>query len=200
MIKSINPDIAIDKVDYIRSESNKDFDRLSWLYSASSNSRVHSGPNRERPIDNASVNYMAFRYRQISVSPELLALRQWQNLANTGSLSMYIIGTLEKLRDKSGFEPTRQVFQFHKKHEKDFSGLKSAAKVVVMRKAIWLKDPETFSSYCFCSILGFLQAVVFNSTLLGKTGYPCHTKSIKCSGYVLGGPLRCFLSYVFLCA
>lgn len=143
-VKSISPEIAINKWDYVRSESNTEMGRPQWEYSASSNSRVISGTERERPTDNASVDFMGFRYRQISVSPELMALRQWQNLANAGSLSLYIMGTLGNHRDTSSFAPTREVFQFHKKHESYYKDLKSAAKVLVMRKALWQTDPEVF--------------------------------------------------------
>ncbi|WP_110937122.1 alpha-amylase family protein [Salipaludibacillus neizhouensis] len=145
LVKDINPDIAINGLDYIRSESNTDKGRAKWQYSASSNSRVISGPERARPTDNASVDFMGVRYRHVSVSPALMELRQWQNLANAGSLSMYIMGRLDNHKDTSGFEGTKKVFQFHKKHEKLYSNLVSMAKVVVMRKARWQQnDPEVY--------------------------------------------------------
>lgn len=64
-----------------------------------------------------------------------MALRQWQNLANSGCLSLYIMGRLDNHRDVSGFEPTRRVFQFHKAHEDVFAGLQSAARTVLLHTA-----------------------------------------------------------------
>ncbi len=145
LVKEINPEIAVNGLDYIRSESNTDIGRPQWQYSSSSNSRVISGPSRTRPTDNASVDFMGFRYRHTSVSPALMELRQWQNLANAGSLSMYIMGRLDNHSDTSGLEATKKVFQFHKEHEELYSGLISMAKVVVMRKTKWQqKDPEVY--------------------------------------------------------
>lgn len=144
LLKGISPEIAVNGLDYIRCESNTDIGRPQWQYSASSNSRLISGPSRTRPTDNASVDFMGFRYRHVSVSPALMELRQWQNLANSGSLSLYIMGRLDNHPDTSSYEATKKVFQFHKEHEKLFSSLESMAKVVVMRKAMWQNDPEVY--------------------------------------------------------
>ncbi|MFC4323723.1 alpha-amylase family protein [Litchfieldia salsa] len=145
LVKDISPDIAINGLDYIRGESNTDIGRANWQYSASSNSRVISGPDRNRPTDNASVGFMGFRYRHTSVSPALMELRQWQNLANAGSLSMYIMGRLDNHLDTSGLEATKKVFQFHQKHEKLYSNLVSMAKGVVVRNAsLYQSDSEVF--------------------------------------------------------
>ncbi|WP_216776699.1 alpha-amylase family protein [Metabacillus halosaccharovorans] len=144
LVKEINPEIAINGLDYIRCESNTEIGRPQWQYSASSNSRVISGPTRTRPSDNASVDFLGFRYRHVSVSPALMELRQWQNLANSGSLSLYIMGRLDNHPDTSSYEGTKKVFQFHKEHEEIFNGIVSSAKVVVMRKALWQNDPEVF--------------------------------------------------------
>ena len=66
VIKSVSEEIAVDKVDYLRSESHTDIDIPIWVYSASSNARqtVFGG----QVSDNASVDYMGFRYRESSVS------------------------------------------------------------------------------------------------------------------------------------
>ena len=142
LVKSINPEIAVNGFDYMRTESNTEIGRAQWQYSASSNSRLVSGANRDRQSDNASVDFMGFRYRHASVSPALMELRQWQNLANAGSVSMYIMGTLGLHADKSGYEGTKKVFRFHKEHEDFYNGLVSAAKVVVMRQSLWERDSE----------------------------------------------------------
>lgn len=132
-VKAIRPDIAVNGFDYIRSESNTEIGRAQWMYSASSNSRMTSGPMKERPADNACVDFIGFRYRDISVSPQLVALRQWQNLANAGSASLYIMGRLDNHKDVSSFGPTKKAFEFHKKHEDLFTHMKSAARVLLTR-------------------------------------------------------------------
>ena len=142
-IKAISPEIAVDKVDYLRSESHTDINIPIWVYSASSNARqtAFSGV----VCDNASVDYMGFRYRESSVSPGVSLLRQWQNLANAGSTSVYVIGRMDNHRDKSTFAAHRRVFQFHKEHEDLLVGMRSSAQVLLVAKAQQSRsDPESY--------------------------------------------------------
>ncbi len=142
-IKEISPEIALDKVDYLRSESHTDIDVPIWVYSASSNARqtTFSG----LVCDNASVDYMGFRYRESSVSSGVSALRQWQNLAHAGSVSVYVIGRLDDHRDKSTFEAHKKVFRFHQAHEDIVVGRTSAAEVLLVCKGQSARsDPESF--------------------------------------------------------
>ncbi len=141
-IRKIRPDIAINQQDYIRTESNTEIDRQQWIYSASMNSRLSSGIDKLRPSDNACVDFIGYRYRHISVSPQLMELRQWQNLANSGCVSMYIMGTLENHRDISAFAPTKKVFAFHSEHEELFRNMSSASEVVLVRKDVHFSQEE----------------------------------------------------------
>lgn len=135
VIKAINPEIAVDKVDYLRTESHTDIGEPIWIYSASSNSRQTAGGDRHWISDNASVDFMGFRYRESSVCPGVMELRQWQNLANSGNTSVYIMGRLDNHKDIAFYEATRKVFQFHKEHEEILSGLTSGAEVLLIVKA-----------------------------------------------------------------
>ena len=142
-IKAISPEIAVDKVDYLRSESHTDIDIPIWVYSASSNARQTAFAGLV--CDNASVDYMGFRYRESSVSPGVPALRQWQNLSNAGTTSVYVIGRLDNHRDRSTFEAHRRVFRFHKAQEALLAGLHSGAEVLlVMKSQQFRSDPESF--------------------------------------------------------
>ncbi len=141
-MKELNPELAVNGFDYLRTECNTDIGRGPWVYGASSNVRING--SWERVVDDASVDFMAFRYRDSSVSPALMALRQWQNLANGGSPSLYIMGRLDNHRDVSALAPTKQVFDFHREHEELFSGLTSAAKVLLVRKGSMGSDPEIY--------------------------------------------------------
>ena len=133
----------MDKVDYLRSESHTDIDLPIWVYSASSNARQTAFAGLV--CDNASVDYMGFRYRESSVSPGVSALRQWQNLSNAGTTSVYVIGRLDNHRDRSTFEAHRRVFRFHKAHEALLAGLHSGAEVLLVMKSQQSRsDPESF--------------------------------------------------------
>lgn len=141
-IRKIRPGIAINNQDYIRTESNTEIGRPQWMYSASMNSRLTSGTEKLRPSDNACVDFIGYRYRDISVSPQLMELRQWQNLTNSGCVSMYIMGTLGNHRDVSAFGPTGKVFRFHAAHEELFSDMRSAAEVMLVRKDVHFSKEE----------------------------------------------------------
>lgn len=142
-VRAVDPDLAINNTDYIRTESNTEIGVSVFPYSASSNARLTAGPMRKRPADNASVDFIGFRYRDTSVSPALMALRQWQNLANAGSVSLYIMGRLDNHWDISGFVPTKEVFDFHKAHETLFVSMTSAARVLLVHKPLMARiDPE----------------------------------------------------------
>ena len=136
-VKALNPELAVNGVDFVRSEVGTEYGRSNWIYKASSNSRLAAGTLRTRPSDDASVDFIGFRHRFISVSPALMALRQWQNLANSGCVSLYIMGRLDNHRDTSCFKPTQRVFQFHKEHEALFAGLQSAAQVLLVHAGDW---------------------------------------------------------------
>lgn len=133
VIKAINPDIAVDKVDYLRTESHTDIGEPIWVYSASSNSRQTVGMGLVS--DNASADFMGFRYRESSVSPGVMELRQWQNLANSGAVSLFVMGRLDNHRDTSFVEGTKKVFDFHKANEKLLTKLRNAAEVLLVSKA-----------------------------------------------------------------
>ena len=48
VIKAINPEIALDKVDFLRTESHSEVDVPIWVYSASSNCRHTVGAERHK--------------------------------------------------------------------------------------------------------------------------------------------------------
>lgn len=135
-IRSIRSNIAIDKVDYLRTESGSEIGEPIWGYSASCNARQTVGPENSLLCDNVSVDFMGFRYRETSVSPALMELRQWQNLANSGNPGLYIMGRLDNHRDRSALDRTRAVFQFHKAHESAYAGLRNEAKVLLLEMSL----------------------------------------------------------------
>lgn len=132
-VRSIRPDIAINGEDYIRTESNTEMGRKQWVYSASMNSRLTAGLSGEKPADNACVDFIGFRYRDVSISPHQVSLRLWQDLANTGSLSLYIMGDLSNHRDVSALKAAEKPFAFQAAHEDIFAKQKSLAKTVLVR-------------------------------------------------------------------
>lgn len=143
-VKDIGKHIAINGHDYQHCESNTELGRPlpSWQYSASSNTRCCAGPMEDRVPVNADVDFIGFPYRHIAVSPWQQELRLWQALANRGGLDYYLMGLIGNHRDRSGFDGVRKVFRFHQQHEALLVPLKSAAKALVLRTALWQESKE----------------------------------------------------------
>lgn len=69
-IRDISPEITIDGVDYVGIESGTEIGYKTWTYSALSNARKIIGSDRRRPVDGAVVDFLGFRYRDTSSSPD----------------------------------------------------------------------------------------------------------------------------------
>lgn len=147
VVKSINPGIAVNGFDYERVESNQDMDRPAWIYQASTNARKSSGPDKLKVCDSASTDFLGFQYRHTSVSSPLMELRQWQNLANAGSTSLYIMGTLANHKDKSGIKASKKAFDFFANNEEYYKGLKSSARVLLVDKMLLARVDAEVSGF-----------------------------------------------------
>ena len=147
-VKAINPEIAINGVDFQRIESSTEVDKSfyswywQWQYSASSNSRCAGSTEPFVRASNTSVDFIGYPYRHVSASPHLQELRLWQNLANNGGLDYYFMGRPDTHADHSAYEAVRKVFGFAGQHAAVYKGLTSLAKVLVLRKALWDDDNE----------------------------------------------------------
>ncbi len=141
-IREINPELCIMGTDVIRSETNSDVDRPQWVLSASMNSRLGSGVGPKKTVDNASTDFAGFMFRHVSVSPAQAALRQWQNLANSGCVSFFIMGTLANHRVTSSYGPTKEVFALQAAHEDLFTHMQSVAEVLLLHDRNWQRPSE----------------------------------------------------------
>lgn len=135
-VKSIRPSIAVNGFDYFRTECNQDINHHPWVYDASANSRRIAGRYRRKRVDDASAVYMAFQYRHTGISSELLKLRQWQNLMYGGGLSVYTLGTMKNRKDPSALLASKEVYEFFANHEEAYKNQGSAAKVLLLTKAL----------------------------------------------------------------
>ncbi len=135
-IRRLRPDLAIDRAfpagGFVRQESNTALGRRTWPYSASDNTKwvVSSWPRMVS--SSASVDFIDFPVRHVSVSPHLQRLRLAQALANGGGLDFYAIGPLEDKADRSGFEGVREIFRFHAAHEDTYRDLTSRSTVALL--------------------------------------------------------------------
>lgn len=135
-IRRLRPDLAIDQAfpagGFVRQESNTALGRRTWPYSASDNTKWVTASYPRMVSSNASVDFIDFPVRHVSVSPHLQRLRLAQALANGGGLDFYVIGRLEDKADRSGFEGVREIFRFHAAHQDEYRDLSSCAKVTLL--------------------------------------------------------------------
>ena len=143
-VHGINPEVAINGVDFFRMESNTEYGRPlpHWQYSASSNTRCLRGIAGGRVVSNTTVDFMGFFYRHIGVGAAQQKLRLYQQLANLGNLDYYLIGRLDNHLDRTPYHGIQEVFRFHKEHEADYRHLSSRAEVLLLRASLWGDAPE----------------------------------------------------------
>ena len=146
-IRDISQEIAIEGLDYNRTESHTEIGAMQWVYNASSNCRKISGGGRNLLFDGAVTDFMGFRYRDTSVSPAQMELRQWQNLANAGTTSLYIMGRLDNHKDVSCYEGTKRVFRFFRDHEELYTHVTSAAEVMLIHRNMMGRCDEETSGW-----------------------------------------------------
>lgn len=141
-IHSINPNVAIEGVDFVRLESNTEYGRPQWLYDSSSTVRGQQSLQEGHPCSNPSVDFIGYYYRHVAVSPWQQSLRMWQTLANYGLLDYYIMGRLDNHEDRSGYEAVRKVFRFHRQHESLFREMQLLGDALLVRSGGYAKSAE----------------------------------------------------------
>ena len=148
-VRKINPQTAVctyclPNVDMIRNESNSAVDRpYPFLYfNSEHNVSAVRGSFSDTLASNCVINAVDIFYRFMGVSKELNQLRLWGNMAAGSGLDWCIIGGFEDYPDYDNFETVKEVFHFHKCHEKYFGHFKSLAKILLLTPSTFGTDPE----------------------------------------------------------
>ena len=122
-----------DHTDGIMSESNTAVGRAlpMWPYSASDN--VNRARNSEpgKMAFNLSMSFVDYPWRFVSVPPQEIQLRLYQNLAHGGPPAIAMVGTMDQ-EDRQSLIAARPIFQWHARHEDLYVGQQSAARVLLL--------------------------------------------------------------------
>jgi len=139
-VKAKNPDVAIStyhhhKVDIIRKESNTALFRSHpiWLYSASENVMSVENSWSDKLVSNCSINAIDLQYRFTGVSQYESQIRLYENIAAGSGLDFCIIGQFEDYTDRGNFQSVKEIFQFHRDHERYFGDLRPLSDVVLIK-------------------------------------------------------------------
>lgn len=143
MIKSINPNVALNGVDYQRTEAKTEFKTMGpeWMYNSSSIARGGNVKGVPR-VSTSSVDFIGFFLRHNSVGPELQSLRLWQCIANNGMLDYFIMGRLENHEDRTSFDAVKKAFSYMARNEESYKGLEARADVLVIREQPYVISAE----------------------------------------------------------
>jgi hypothetical protein len=102
-----------------------------------------------------SVDFIDMLYRFSAVSPHHQELRIIQALANGGFADFYQVGRLDNHPDKSGYEPLKKLFKYHKDHEDDYHSSVSSSDIALVKPTVNFFDvlkkadiDEYFGWYC----------------------------------------------------
>jgi hypothetical protein len=135
MIRETKPDLLFFNIDMLRHEAGTFLDnpRQNYLYKAAELLKVEKYSNPEMVSSVTSVDFIDMLYRFSAVSPHHQELRIAQTLANGGFADFYQVGRLDNHPDKSGYEPLKKIFKYHKEHEEDYHSALSAAEIALVK-------------------------------------------------------------------
>ncbi|MBD2848677.1 family 10 glycosylhydrolase, partial [Paenibacillus sp. IB182496] len=139
-VKALRPDVAISTyneygVDIVRKESNTALARPHplWLYSASENVQSVEDSWADKTISNCCINAVDLQHRFMGVSPHEVRLRLYESIASGSGLDFCIIGVFADYPDRAGLDAVREVYRFHRRHERYFGQLRSAARLALIK-------------------------------------------------------------------
>jgi hypothetical protein len=133
-IKQVNPKVAMTghrgASDLIRLETQRAVDRPQpeWPYQAGEQAKWGRAYGKDKLVSSTSANFIDFAWRFASETGAYQQLRAAQQLANGATLDYYLLGVMDQ-DDKKAFDQLSSVFHWHKAHEADYAGLRSAARV-----------------------------------------------------------------------
>jgi hypothetical protein len=140
LIKGKSSELAIStytdyKVDIIKKESNTEIHRPLpvWEYSSSENHQSVEGTWDDKLISNVCINAAGINYRFQGVHSPHAALRFYEALASGAGLDFCIIGVFDDYPDRKNFSVVRDVFKFHREHEKYFGNFNAVPDVLIIK-------------------------------------------------------------------
>lgn len=149
VIAEEKPELLFFPIDMIRGEVGTFFDgadQNNYMYKGSELLKLERYSTPEVVSTVTSVDFIDMWYRHAAVSPHEQELRLAQMLANGGFADFYQVGRLDNHPDKSGYEPLKKMFRYHKDHEQDYHANFSTAQIALIspRETFWSKGEMGF--------------------------------------------------------
>lgn len=141
LIKSKSEKIALctyldEYVDIIRHESQTN-SLPYWPYTASDNvnNAIHTFP--AHTISNASIQQISFQSRFNAIEPDEIRIRLYENIANGSGLDISMMGDMQDYEDERNYPVIKEVYGFHKRHEKYYGRYTSVSKIALIAPGSW---------------------------------------------------------------
>lgn len=176
MLKSLNPEIAMDGVDFSRIESNTEYKRKGpqWQYSSSSIVRGARSLKPDYVCSNAAVDFIGFFYRHVAVGAAMQSLRMCQDVANYGSLDYYLISRLDNHKDRSSYHCVKKAFSYMASHEDDYRNMQIKGQVLLVRQGGYGLP---------CEARGWIRVLTESHILLEEAEPDMITEDMDLSGF-----------------
>ena len=171
LIKSFGNHIAINTytstgTDFYRKEANShgafNSNYVPWEYDAADNVKSTLGSWKNKQSSNAAVHFYGYPARHSADARWLTQKRLVQNILHGAGLDFYCIGRLDNLEDRLVLQNVKEIFQFHKQHEKYLHHNVSGNKVLV------LHDEKSQGEY-----QGVFEILTENHVLFDVMEYEC---------------------------
>jgi hypothetical protein len=138
-IRELDPAIVISTyttvgVDMVSTESSSSLStNHEWNYSATDQVKRTLNSYTDLVPMNLLIGFQAIGYRHVATSPNIARVWQLQNMLHGGSLNYVFIGPIEGYQDRAFVPVLKDIYGYHKNHEKLFANLESAATVALVR-------------------------------------------------------------------
>jgi hypothetical protein len=162
-----------ESTDGIMSESNTAVNRPLplWPYTSSDNvNRARSSEPAKMSV-NLNMQFMDYAWRFATVPRHEIELRDWQNLAHGGALTLAVNGTLDH-EDRQAIEAARSIFRWAAENERYYARQESAARVLLLGGSA--RTGRSYSQASYRGLFRFLSeehipfAVSDNMDWLGR--------------------------------
>jgi hypothetical protein len=137
LVRSLRPNAAVAGTvaeigDIVYSESNTAVGRPLplWPYTSSDNVNRARNSYPEKMAVNACMSFIDYPWRFATVPPNEIRIRLWQNVAHGGAAAFNMHATLQQ-EDRTALEAARPIFAFLRRHEENYTGQESAARVLL---------------------------------------------------------------------
>lgn len=126
--------------DFYRKEANSHgafySNFVPWEYDAADNVKSTLGSWKNKQSSNAAVHFYGYPARHSADARWLTQKRLVQNIMYGAGLDFYCIGRLDNLEDRLVLQNVKEVFQFHKQHEKYLHHTVSGNQVLLLHDGL----------------------------------------------------------------